>query len=369
MMRLIIPLLLFSNCIFASKGEDTRKPAEPRFSEPTISAREANHGTNKAEENTFSMDFGVSAGTTGLGFEADTKLSKWIHVRIGASFMPHMTFSRNMSLSVMDKNGQNAISASQTKQIYETMNNLVGTKPNTEVRFNRTPTMNNAKILVDVYPLKNKHWHATAGLYYGNETVIKGENDINDAPTLMIASMYNNIHRIAVNEEPIIIGNTYTYLSDDVTNKLLSYGKTGIIMGKFTNDICNDEGEIIHSKGDMFLLEPDASCMVTEKVTVNKFRPYIGFGYSHGISKKDERWTFGFDMGIMFWGGHPSVIMTRKEQTSEYNEKKDKFDVTNKYYDIDITRDITDYNSRYIDFMKKISAYPVLDLRLAYRIF
>ena len=49
-------------------------------------------------------------------------------------------------------------------------------------------------LLVDVFPFKNnKHWHFTAGFYWGNSTIGKAYNTTEDMPSLVAVGIYNNM--------------------------------------------------------------------------------------------------------------------------------------------------------------------------------
>lgn len=327
----------------------------------------ANAQNTKPSESKEHLNIAFTAGSAGLGFDLEMPITSWLKVRTGADFMPHLTSSHQFTIQVGEE-----YSKDNTEKMIDVLHDLTGNKVDEEITMDIHPVMNNAKLLFDIYPLTNKHWHATAGFYYGSGTFAKGANNIKEAPSMVAVSMYNNLHRIATNDEPIIVGSTYVYLADDIKEKLIGYGRMGIDMGHYANDIYDEEGNMIHAKGDKFLMEPDNLCELTETMYVNKFKPYIGIGYSGKISDKDDRWKFGVDCGAMFWGGHPTMTMTRKEQTSVYNEKTDKFDITNYFYDIDLTRDVYDLPSnvqKRVDSVKSLKIYPVIELRLAYRLF
>ena len=62
------------------------------------------------------------------------------------------------------------------------------------------PSFVNAKLLVDVFPFKNKHWRITAGLYFGGRTVAKAVNTLADTQTLIGVRMYAIFVNIQSNE-------------------------------------------------------------------------------------------------------------------------------------------------------------------------
>lgn len=98
-------------------------------------------------------------------------------------------------------------------------------------------------------------------------------------------------------------------------------------------------------------MEPDANNMVSCKIKVNSFRPYLGFGYGGKLSNRSDRNWISFDCGFMFWGGTPKVLT---------------------HDGVDLAKDVTDISGRvgnYVSLFKCFKALPVLELRLTHRIF
>ena len=216
------------------------------------------------------------------------------------------------------------------------------------------PTMKNFKLLVDVFPFQNKHWHVTGGFYWGPSTVAKAENAAYDGTSLVSVSIYNNLYEkvIASYEsikkmeagdptDPIpyiTINGQQIYAGEELYNKFLSYGRMGVHVGDF-------------EEGKPYRMEPDANNMVSCKIKVNNFRPYLGFGYGGKLSNRSDRNWISFDCGAMFWGGTPKVITH-----DGVNLAKDVKGITGKVGD-------------YVTFFKGVKVFPVLELRLTHRIF
>jgi hypothetical protein len=84
-------------------------------------------------------------------------------------------------------------------------------------------------------------------------------------------------------------------------------------------------------------------------IKVNKFRPYVGIGIGRSVPRK--RFGVSGDLGVQFWG-KPKVYEKQTGMDLEV-KKEDLGDDSNKYYDV----------------ISKFSVWPVVTLRLTYRIF
>lgn len=336
---LITVILVFMCCLSASAQEQEVKPFQH-------------------------FDVGLTAGSTGVGIDFSAPINSWLTVRAGASYMPRVNVPFKYAFSLGDVTGgtREDMSGNSTrfKKVNELMTSLTGTSISSVVHMDRHTMLDNVKLLFDVYPLKNKHWHATVGFYYGSRTFAYGENVIEDATNFIAVSMYNEMYQKAVNNEPVTGGTTFP---EEIRQKFISYGKAHVYLGKFTHDITSADGRVIAKEGETFYLEPDEDCKVTADARVNRFRPYLGIGYDGRLSKSDDRWRIGFNAGCMFWGGIPSVIVKLKEQ-----------DITSpvaKYHEIDLMNDVTDlpyYAQKEADLVNALPVFPVLELRLSYRL-
>jgi hypothetical protein len=96
---------------------------------------------------------------------------------------------------------------------------------------------------------------------------------------------------------------------------------------------------------------PNENSMVYVDARTNSFKPYLGFGYEGRLIKGNDNYHVGFDAGLMFWGGTPSIIT---------------------HEGIDLAKDVDDLviqNAKYIDFVKGVKVFPVLNFRITRRIF
>lgn len=313
------------------------------------------------------LDVAVTAGSTGVGIDFTTPVTDWFSVCVGANYMPRVNIPFKYSFSVGDVNSgsySDLIGNNQTQfnKMNELMYTITGSKIQRVVHMDRHTMMDNAKILLDFKPLNNKHWHVTTGFYYGSRTFAYGENILDDAVTFTCVAMYNEMWRKAVNNEPLL-SSTGQEFPEEIRQKFISYGKAHIYLGKYAHDIKDDQGKIIRRQGESFYIEPDENCEIVADARVNKFRPYLGIGYEGRLKKNDEHLRVGFNLGAMFWGGIPSVIIKLKDQ--------DISTAKTRYHEIDLMTDVTElpsYAQKETDIVNALPVYPVLEFKLSYRI-
>ena len=215
------------------------------------------------------------------------------------------------------------------------------------------PTINNFKFLVDVFPFQqNKHWHFTAGFYWGPSRFAYAENAIESMQTLCAVGIYNQMYNKAVNGDPLI---EYEGISLDVPDqlykKIQKMGRLGFAVGYFKHDIVDGAGNVIHKAGERYIVEPDDRGMVTVTAKSNSFKPYLGFGYGGRLAKNRDDWHVSFDCGAMFWGGTPDLYM---------------------HDGINLTEDVEKVSGQvgtYVDLFSALKVFPVLSFRITKRIF
>lgn len=93
----------------------------------------------------------------------------------------------------------------------------------------------------------------------------------------------------------------------------------------------------------------DANGIAHGNIKVNKFRPYVGIGFGRSVPRK--RFGVSGDLGVQFWG-KPKMYERQAGGDVELKEE-----------------DFGDDGSRYYEIISKTSVWPVLNLRLTYRIF
>jgi hypothetical protein len=331
------------------------------------------------------LDLSVTGGTTGLGFDLAAPINDKFRVRIGASFLPTHQKHMKFDIEVGDYNPeltpeQNAQqSAEKFQKLSSAFSGIAGETIDKEIDILGERSFNNFKLLVDYYPFKNnKHWHLTAGFYWGSSTFAKAYNTATCMTELMAVTMYNNMRKSAMAEEPLITYNNLSvYLPYTFNSDIVEYGDMSIVLGKYSHDIYAKEdilwdfdaldpisgailhekgdiryakGDLIHKAGDPYQMLPDEDNMVKVTAKTNSFRPYLGMGYETSLTK-DKRTSISVNAGILLWGGSPEIT------THEgINVKKDLMDLKGKFADN-------------VNSLSHLNVYPVFTLRLTRRLF
>ena len=318
------------------------------------------------------LDLSVTAGTTGIGIDVASKIGNYVQLRAGYEFMPRFSKSIYFPVEVggqaaklYDENGNRI--ESRFDRLSKILTEVTGFQVDDEVEMVGKPTLNNFKFLVDVFPFKeNKHWHFTAGFYWGPSQFAYAENSVTAATSLISVGMYNSMYYHAIYDLPIYEG--ASPITEEMRNKFLSYGRMGFPIGEFTHDIygyfketeyddyghiIHEAGEygLIHQKGETYNMEPGSDGMVKVRAKSNSFKPYLGFGYGGRLLKNRDDWKVSFDAGAMFWGGTPDLYT---------------------HDGINLTEDITNARGKvgdWIDFIGGVKVYPVLSVRFTKTIF
>lgn len=302
-----------------------------------------------------SIELAANIGTTGLGLEVASPMTKWTKLRIGFDWMPQFTVPMNFAMSSYVDGKIN----DKFDKIQEMMYRMSGMTIDQEVEMESKPSMTTFRLLVDVYPFKNnRHWHFTAGFFVGGSTVGKSLNKITEMPSLLALNMYDRLYNEVTSEDfydkatrdPNYLASITgisalegSYLdprvADEMQAKFESMGRLGVHVGDFGYD---ESGKPIP-----YMMMPDKDGTVSAKATVNKFRPYLGFGYGGALSA-DGKWEVSFDAGVQFWGGAPKV----------------------KTHDGTVLNDLINLRGKvgtYMDLMKSIPVYPTIDFRISYK--
>ena len=323
-----------------------------------------------------SLNLGVTAGTTGLGLELDLPVFDRLHVRAGVGYIPRTNLP--MTFNLTSYAGENADPSMSEDDRFERLSSLMeqftGMKVDREVKMHAKGTMVDFRLLVDFYPLRNnKHWHATAGFYWGSSKAGHIENTITEAPSLMGVVMYNNMYDFFTSQryyfEPLY-GDAMIdpFVGAEMEEKFLRYGRVGAHLGNFK------EGAPIKA-GEPYMLTPDENGTVRADMYVHSFKPYVGIGYNACISK-DGRWNIGFDAGALFWGKpkiltHETYIYNADGSVSYGTVTNPDFDGTIGRY-VDVAKDVDGINGKvgtYCDIAKSIHVYPVLNFKISYKLF
>ena len=332
------------------------------------------------------LDVSVIVGTAGIGIDLATPVTEWAQLRLGYEFMPR--FTKRMSFE-MTINGQPARSYDEDGNRQETrfdklkefMYSFTGYDIEDHVDMIGKPTLNNFKFLVDVFPFKNnKHWHFTAGFYWGSSKFAEAVNSTEAMVSLVSAGIYNKMYTSAKNGDPLItfdpnqfpsLGGVGIEMPEEVRKKFLDYGDMGFSVGYFSHDITDADGNVLISKTMVdtkgktvrrpYIVEPDEDGMVRATASSNSFKPYLGFGYGGNLLKKRNDWKISFDCGAMFWGGTPNLVIYHGLKLPDGT-----------YRDVSLTEDVVNIGGQvgsYVKVFKALKVYPVLSLRVTKRIF
>jgi len=304
------------------------------------------------------MDVSLTAGTTGIGIDVASPVGKYVQLRAGYEFMPHFKKRMEFDLTIngkpakaYDKDGyrQETTFDKMKDFLYE----FTGYDVDDHVDMIGKPTINNFKFLVDVFPFQqNKHWHFTAGFYWGPSRFAYAENAIESMQTLCAVGIYNQMYNKAVNGDPLIqYEGVSLEVPDQLYKKIQTMGRLGFAVGYYKRDIVDGAGNVIHKAGERYIVEPDDRGMVTVTAKSNSFKPYLGFGYGGRLIKNRDDLHVSFDCGAMFWGGTPDLYM---------------------HDGINLTDDVEKVSGQvgtYVDLFSALKVFPVLSFRITKRIF
>ncbi len=282
------------------------------------------------------LDFGVSAGTTGIGFDLALPIYDRFRVRAGFSFVPKFDKRINFGIDATEQYEDKEQFTDRFNQISNKISNLINLQIKDNVDMIATPSFCNGSMLVDFYPIKKNAFRVTAGFYWGKSKIASSCNSAEDMSTLLGVGMYNLFYDKIENGEPII-GDVY--LSPELEMKFLEIGRLGFHVGDRVND------------GTPYMMVPDEDGTIRVDVYTNSFKPYLGVGYGGQLSKKVNAPSLEFDAGMLFWGGTPDIITH-----DGTNLAKDVVDIKGKV-------------GRYVNAVKAIQVYPVLNLRLSFPLF
>lgn len=315
------------------------------------------------------LDLSVTLGSMGVGLEVSSPIGEYFQVRAGYEFTPRFTKRLRFNMMLGD---ESAVGSERFERRSQMMESISGYKLEDHVDMIAKPTMNHAKLLLDVFPFKNnKHWHFTAGLYWGPKQVAVADNCTEAMASLLSVGMYNRMYERAEAGLPLvdfygiltgIMGmdpddadeyiskNHLNVIPVDFYNTLVSSGRLSFDLGYFNYDVTDDNG-VEHKAGERYKLVPGSDGMIHVKAKANSLKPYLGFGYGGRLVKGRDDWQISFDAGALFWGGSPGLYT---------------HDGINLVKDV---RGISGQVGNYVDVAKAFKVYPVLSLKITKRIF
>lgn len=373
------------------------------------------------------LDVSVTAGTTGIGIDLATPVNDFMRIRMGGTFMPH--FEKEMNFGVEVGNDPN-LSNQRFNKMAETLKGLTGYTVDKSIDMIGTPEMNNFKLLVDVYPFRNKKFHVTAGFYLGSSNIAKAVNTQAAMNSLVATSMYNYMYKNAVGNHGIatipynksemeILGNT-PYVTPELAGKFADWGMITIPIGEIKgqivasediywdhdcvnwNQVDNDaydeyvygyydeqngvfvdpgakvlphnyhKGDIRYHKGDVIYADGDTYRMMPDEDNMVRANAKANafkpyLGFGYSTPiSSDKRTTLTVDAGMLFWGGAPKLT-TRTPIPGGM-----KADGTPYYVEVDMCRDLRNVRGKagdYVDLIKGFPIYPIFNISISQRIF
>ena len=299
------------------------------------------------------LDISATVGSTGLGIDIATPISNMLQLRGGFAFMPSWHY--NMSFGVQVGNDPET-SKSKFEKMRSFLEQMTGYEVDDCIDMIGRPTFYNFKLMLDIFPFNNKHWHFTAGAYFGSTEVADAYNPAYEMQSLLAVKTYNTIYEKCENYDPIMDfddDSSYpdVYLPGSIYDKIYDNGRMGMHVGDYKEDVYDESGNLLHKAGDPYMMEPDKDGMVHATMKSNAVKPYLGFGYGGRLVKDNDRINISFDAGAMFWGGSPDIYT---------------HDGTN------LTKDVEHISGKvgdYVDIAKSFKVFPVLNLRITYNLF
>lgn len=306
------------------------------------------------------LGISVTGGSMGIGVEAATKISNLFRVRAGVSTMPHWKRDMNFEVRVgnetarqYDSNGNRV--ESKFDRLRTRMRDLTGYDVDDQIVMEGRPKYWNAKLILDITPFTNKHWYLSAGFYLGNKLFADAEVSKDDMTTMLAVGLYNNMYLKAMNDEPFVTYNNQDVYNDQLADRLRNYGRMQYLIG------------YMKGSGEPCYADPDENGIIKVKAHVNRFKPYVGFGYQGRLSKAEPQWEVGFDAGMLFWGGKPHVYTDRTVMVAEEDPETGATKYSYSKERVDMARDLKDYPSNIknkMSLLKSLVVMPVLDVKI-----
>ena len=291
------------------------------------------------------LDIAATAGTSGIGFDMAMPLSEHLDVRAGFSYMPRAKFYMDLQVTLED--GYEEVpygkplkeQSKKMKNLMTLLNDLTGLESDSHVYVHLIPIFYNGKVLVDWKPFHDKSWHFTTGVYFGPSHIGTAYNYADETAFLLALNGYVNIYDHVLAEDPVIsVGDASVEFSPSVNKKILEFGRPSFYIGP------KKDGSYYHTL-------PLTDGTVHADCYANAIKPYLGFGYGSTLGKSG-RCTLSFEGGCLFWGGTPTIIT---------------------HDGVDLAHDmqyIKKNSLRHlVDWISAMKVYPILEARLAWRIF
>lgn len=285
----------------------------------------------------YKIDLGISIGTDGIGIDISTPINDMLSLRAGFTGLPHFQVPATFTF------GDNGAGAeynqeTSTEKMIDMLRNTTGLEVDDKITMLATPTWKAARVLLDVKPLQNRHWHFTAGMYLSPRTVATVANAPADASTITSVSIYNYLYDQAALGQPLISMGDFDLYSPAIQDRILRHGRLGVPVGTFPD-------------GSEYILYPSKEASFSARVKVPAIKPYLGAGYEGNLLPGNPDFRFSVDGGLMLLYKTPSVVM---------------------HDGTDIVHDLSSWNGRLqpvCRFLRGMYAYPVVTFRVSHKLF
>ena len=271
------------------------------------------------------LEVSLTLGTSGVGLDVALPVSQFMQVRLGYDYMPQFKKLLRMNLAgggeaARQYDGQGNRVRTKFDKIQQYLYEESGMEIDDHILLTGRLNMHNLKALVDIYPFKyNKHWHFTAGVYYGPAQLAKADDATESQTTLSLMELYN-----------------LDYEKASSSDAIKSYGRLTLYPGDKNGKPC--------------LVDPTDDGSVKISVKTSEIKPYIGVGYTGRLISSRDDWKVSAALGVWIWDGAPKQRM---------HDGTDLSDLSNIYGTL----------GSCVSVFNALKVYPVLSVRFAKTIF
>ena len=316
---------IFICCLMACFAGLTKAQYIPAFRTDTVIWKDPGTDYWKRGNSLKHLEVSLTLGTSGVGLDVALPVSQFMQVRLGYDYMPPFKKLLRMNLAgggeaARQYDGQGNRVRTKFDKIQQYLYEETGMEIDDHILLTGQLNMHNLKALVDIYPFKyNKHWHFTAGVYYGPAQLAKADDATESQTTLSLMELYNQDYEKASSSDAI-----------------KSYGRLTLYPGDKNGKPC--------------LVDPTDDGSVKISVKTSEIKPYIGVGYTGRLISSRDDWKVSAELGVWIWDGAPKQRM---------HDGTDLSDLSNIYGTL----------GSCVSVFKALKVYPVLSVRFAKTIF
>lgn len=288
-----------------------------------------------AQEAFKHLSLGLEAGTAGVGLEINVPIvTNHVVLKAGYNWLS-IPYNTNTSISSADLNNKvsevnsKIAEANQKLATYgEKLNTTFNTRFDSSTRLDigARANVSNIKALFEIYPSKNSGFHITAGAFIGLSP------NLADLEVSVADSFWTSVD--SFDSELGSLRNEVNALKQKYSQEV--EGVTDVNLPSVPSELKVSLGN------DTYSVRRGGKLNMGLKVM--QLRPYLGLGV--GRSLPGGHLGFQFDLGA-WYHGTPSIDSPNKV-AYDSSAPKAKFD---------------------IDIIKKVPVYPVVSLRLIYKVF